>query len=563
MPTHRDEYRVRSLHRWRAPVALAGVLALSPVVLEGQGVRVRGITTLRFLELRPFVDDSVPFNTTQPGAIEYRQLADGRVVRCVDGDRFCRFKRAGGVANALPVVQDLQVSGWGLGRGISMHADLRFRGAMGSQPALWPRAQDAFDALTAYVELDRPRYSARVGRQYATTGLGVYNYDGAMLTLRPSRKLTLEGFGGWSLAQGLNEPLTSSEIAAVDELPPDRNAFVVGAQLRVRPSTRSSVNAMYQRDVRVNRSALYAERIALDGTWRLGNAGLDGSFSQDLSANAVNEARARLSLPTVKRTTLSVEARRFRPFFELWTIWGAFSPVGFDEGRVQASWRSAAQTWLLDVHGAKRQWQETDAGLDFDPLRADGWRVGGNAMWRVTSAWHTNASYSADVGFGAARSEGDLGVRWERGRGYLGANVSAFQSIYEFRVGTGRVFGTGIDAGWQLNPDVRIVGDVSLYQQLAKNRAPTTDWTQHRATMRFEWMLGSDPGTRVAGATQRRADARARGEAALATTRAGRLPATRGAPAGGSPDAGSPDAGSPEAGSSDAGSPAGTPELRP
>ena len=157
-----------------------------------------------------------------------------------------------------------------------------------------------------------------------------------MLTLRPSRRLTVEGFGGWSLAQGLNEPLTSSEIAAVDELPPDRNAFVVGAQLRVRPSARSSVNAMYQRDVRVNRSALYAERIALDGTWRVGDAGVDGSFSQDLSANVVNEARVRLKLPTVRRTTVSIEARRFRPFFELWTIWGAFSPVGFDEGRLQA-----------------------------------------------------------------------------------------------------------------------------------------------------------------------------------------------------------------------------------
>ncbi len=531
-----DVRRMMHWNRLAVFVAMAGLVATRPVALEAQGVRVRGVTTIRFLELRPFVDDSVPFSTTQPGEVEYRQLADGRVVRCVEGDPYCRFKRAGGVANAMPVVQDLQVSGWGLGRGVSVHADLRLRSAMGSQPALWPRAEDAFDALTAYVELERPRYAARVGRQYATTGLGVYNYDGAMLTLRPSRRLTVEGFGGWSLAQGLNEPLTSSEIAAVDELPPDRNAFVVGAQLRVRPSARSSVNAMYQRDVRVNRSALYAERIALDGTWRVGDAGVDGSFSQDLSANVVNEARVRLKLPTVRRTTVSIEARRFRPFFELWTIWGAFSPVGFDEGRLQASWRNVAQTWSLDIHGAKRRWQETDAGLDFDPLRAEGWRVGGNAMWRIATNWQTNASYSADVGFGAARSEGDVGVHWERGRGYLGATASAFQSIYEFRVGTGRVLGAGFDAGWQVNPDVRLVGDISVYQQLARESAPSTDWTQRRATVRFEWMLGSDPGTRVASATQRRADARARGEAALVTTRAGRLPATMGAPAAGTPE---------------------------
>jgi hypothetical protein len=83
---------------------------------------------------------------------------------------------------------------------------------------------------------------------------------------------------------------------------------------------------------------------------------------------------------------------------------------------------------------------------------------------------------------------------------------------------------------------VRLVGDISVYQQLARESAPSTDWTQRRATVRFEWMLGSDPGTRVASATQRRADARARGEAALVTTRAGRLPATMGAPAAGTPE---------------------------
>ncbi len=529
--------RLPPTHRQLMRIAAAGLIAwwilpLSPIPLEAQGIRVRGVTTLRFLELRPFVDDSVPFSTTQPGAVEYRQLADGRVVRCVDGDPYCRFKRAGSVANALPVVQDLQVSGWGLGRGISVHADLRLRGAMGSQPALWPRAEDAFDALSAYVDFDRPRYAARVGRQYAATGLGVYNYDGAMLTLRPSRHVTVEGFGGWSLAQGLNEPLTTGEIGAVDELPPDRNAFVVGAQARVRPTTRSALNATYQRDVRVNRSALYAERFALDGTWRFGTAGLDGAFSKDLSANVVNEARARVLLPVVYGTTVSVEARRFRPFFELWTIWGAFSPVGFDEGRLQVSWRNVAQTWSFDAHGAKRRWQATDAGLDFDPLRADGWRIGGKVMWRPAVNWQTDASYSADVGFGAARSEGDLGLHWEHGRTFVGASASAFQSIYEFRIGTGRVLGAGLDAGWQLNPDVRLVGDVTMYRQVARESAPFTDWTQRRATLRFEWTLGTDPGMPVVSAAQRRADARVR---SAETTRAGRLTGTMGTPGTGTP----------------------------
>lgn len=299
-------------------VALAVVaLAAVPRVMDAQGVRIRGVTSVRFLELRPFIDDSVAVGTTLPGAIDYRQTADGLVVRCVEGDAFCRFKRAGSTANALPLTQDLQMTAWGLGRGISLHADVRMRNAMGSQPALWPRAEDAFDALTAYVELDRAQVTARAGRQYATSGLGFYNYDGASLTYRPNRRVTLEGFGGWSLAQGLNEQVTTSEIGAVDELPPDRNALLVGAQVRLRPTDRSSLSALYQREVRDNRSALYSERIAVDGTWRFGRAGLEGSMQRDLSTNEFNELRARFRLPPIQQTVVSLEARHFRPFFQL------------------------------------------------------------------------------------------------------------------------------------------------------------------------------------------------------------------------------------------------------
>ncbi len=509
-----------------------GTLGVLPTPLAAQGARIRGVTSMRLLELRPFLDDSVLASTTLPRAVDYRQLADGRVVRCVTGDTYCRFKSAGKAANTVPLVQDLQLTAWGLGRGISAHADVRVRSAMGTQPALWPRAQDAFDALSAYVAFDRARYTVRAGRQYATSGLGLYNFDGATVITRPSRRVALEAFGGWSLAQGLNESFTSSEIAAIDELPPDRNALLAGAQLRVRPTDATAFSALYQREVRANRSALYSERVALDGSWRLGRTDLEGAFQQDLATGAVNEGRVRVRLPTVKRVGLVLEARHFRPFFELWTIWGAFSPVGFDEGRLQASWRTASNAFTLNVHGARRKWDDTDAGLDFDPLRSDGWRVGGNVAWRLASAWHASGGYSVDVGYGAARSEGDASLHWQRRSVFLGATASAFQSIYEFRIGTGRVLGAGLDAGWQITPDLRVVGDASLYQQLARNGAPSTDWTQRRASVRFEWTVGSDPGEGAVSAATRKAMARTRGEAELArlAQRPTALPTTANSP---------------------------------
>lgn len=427
-----------SLNSAVAAFALAVVSCIAVSAGDAQGIRIRGTTTMRFLELRPFVDDSVPFDATLPGAVEYRQLPNGTVVRCVEGDPYCLFKRSATAATSLPLVQDIELTGWGLGRGLSVHADVRFRGALGSQRALYPREGDSFDALSAYVQLDRTYYTAKVGRQYAASGLGVYNYDGASLSWRPNRRIALEGFGGWSLAQSLNESVTTSEIAAVDELPPDRNAYIVGAQLQLKPTSRSSFSALYQRELRVNRSALYSERAAMDGSVSIGNAAIDGAFQYDLSMTQVNELRVRVRAPQVANTVVSLEGRHFRPFFELWTIWGAFSPVGFDEARLDATWRNSARTLSVDVNGARRKWGDTQAGLDFAPLRDDGWRVGGGLNWRATKSVQANASYSADVGFGASRSEGDVGLHWERGRGYIGVTGSTFQSIYEFRVGTNR-----------------------------------------------------------------------------------------------------------------------------
>lgn len=508
---------MRPINRFTTAAALTALLALpTHTSLSAQGVLVRGTTTANFLELRGMVPDSVPFAQTTPGLFALRQLANGLTVSCGEGDAYCKYYRAGAVTSAVPLLQDLDVTAWGIGRGLSLHASVRIREAAGANAALWPRANDRFDAMTAYLQYDRMRYTVRAGRQYTGTGLGVYNFDGASLTWRPARQLTLEGYAGWSLVQGVNEALTTTELATFDELPPDRNAYLLGAQLRARPTSSTAVHAVYQRELRDNRSALYSERLAMDGLWRVKGGSVEAAWQQDLAMAVTNELRVRVRAPTIARTTLSLEARRYRPFFELWTIWGAFSPVGFDEGRAQLGWISPNGAFSADVHGARRRWEDTDAGLGFAPLRREGWRAGGAAAWRFSSAWHVNGSYSADIGAGASRTEGDVGVHYTRGDFFVGVNGTAFQSIYEFRVGTGRVVGLGGDFGWQVRPDLRLVGSGTSYRQLARNALPSTDWNQRRATLRLEWTVGDDPGMRGQSAAERKQAARARGSQELA-----------------------------------------------
>lgn len=475
------------------------VTVVGPTTGLAQGLRIRGTTTSRLLELRPFVSDSV-LATSVIDTVEsssYRLAPNGLVVKCISGETWCRYRRsADRRESAVPVFQDLDITAWGLGEGVSMHAELRGRTAFGSDRELWPRALDRFDLLAAYAEVSRERGEARVGRQWLTSGLGFYNFDGAAVTVRPWRRLTVQSWGGLSLARGLNELRTSGEIANLDEFPPDQDAWIMGTEVRVRPTATSTASVMYQRELQRDRGGLFSERLAADGTLRLGTIGLEAALEHDLAQQHLNHARVQLRLPSLRGVQLAVEGRRFRPLFELWTIWGAFSPVGFNEGSLFAAWTTPSRNLGLDLRGSWRQWDETDAGLQSTPLRDRGWRVSGDATWRPRPAFMVHGGYAIDIGLGAARNDGSIGVRWDgASRWSLGTSATTFQSIYEYRLGTGRVYGGAIDGALRIRRDVRLVGDFAVYEQSFRNRAPQTDWSQRRGTLRIEWtasMGGAD-----------------------------------------------------------------------
>ena len=241
---------------------IAGLLLLGSTTALAQGVRITGVTSMQAVDLRPLVEDSVPIGQAV-GSGPYRVLMDGRLVRCIEGELVCRFRSSGSREMAAPVVQDLRAVAWGFGQGISFHAHVRARGSVAGRDSLWPRAADAFDAIEAWMEVDRGPVVARLGRQWAIGGLGVHNYDGASVQLRRGRA-SLEAFGGRSLVAGLNEPVAGSQFGAIDDLPPDEHGWLVGLSARAPLSTRGAIGATWQRVVRGDRAALYSDRIALN-----------------------------------------------------------------------------------------------------------------------------------------------------------------------------------------------------------------------------------------------------------------------------------------------------------
>jgi hypothetical protein len=469
------------------------LLVGSAPAARAQSARISGTSSLQYVQLRPLMADSVPVEeATGEGLI--RRTAAGYLVRCVEGDRFCRFTRSDARTAVMPVIQDITVNAWGLGQGVRVQAQLRTRAAVGGHARLWPMADDAFDALTAFVELDRPLFRVRGGRQWKISGLGYYNFDGASALYRARPGLTLEAYGGWSLARGLNEPRTSASLAAIEPFAPDKRGLLLGTQISYRHAG-LGVAALYQREIRSDRLGLYTERVAADATWRWNRGSLTGTFEADLGAGVVNDARLAANLAVGGGVQARAFARHYQPFFELWTIWGAFAPVGFSEGGLGVASRPVGRPFEVDVEVARRTYDETGASTAFGTFRDDGWTAFANGSWRLDRDWLAQGDYRIDFGFGAARSEAGLRLQHDLGEAtYLGANLIGFERQFEFRVARGSVLGAGLDGRMRIGPRSRLTGSLMAYRHRGLGGAPDVDWSQFRGMLQFEWTLGPEPG---------------------------------------------------------------------
>ena len=441
--------------------ALLG-LVLLPATLVAQGTRITGVTSAQYVELRPISIDSAGVVTS------------------------------GSLVNAAPFLQDLTFVGWGLMQGFSVHVNTRTRAQLAHDGLVYPRSNDRFDLLDAHAELDRGSWRGRLGRQAVVGGLGVHDFDGAALLVRRGT-LGVEGWAGRSLAAGLFDPHTTAELAAVETRPPDQDGVVFGTRIRVRPTAASAASFTYQRVLIADRSGLYSERAALDAESRGRGVTADLGLQYDLGSGDWNQARLRVGTGAAVPVRLSGEVRHEQPFFELWTIWGAFAPVGFNEARSTLGWRPRGRPVALSIHGGYRKYAESNA-TNID-LRTNGWRAGLDMTWTGTGPWSASASYDVDVGFGASRTDGRANLRWNASPDrWLGVDASALQNIYEFRLGTGRVIGGMVTGGWRLRADTQLGFDAGVYRHLLTNGATGPDWTQRRAALRVEWTLGRDPG---------------------------------------------------------------------
>ena len=484
-------YRVR-----RTVPAFLLLPLIAPVVLHAQGFRGTATTTTRYLELRPIVRDTVSRErvTELPdGRLEF----EGRAVTCVT-DLPCVFYRPGEVQSATFATQDVGLTAWGFGvTGLSATVLLRARADLAGEFE-WPRSDDPFDAVLAYAQYNRGMLRARVGRQLNASGLGFSGYDGLNLLVEPLAGLSVEGYAGRSLLRGTSEPRDEA-LRGVEDFPFDsvsRQFYLFGAAARWEPRAGTAFTVRYQREIQGLQGAISAERASFDVTTQLLRpVRLEAALDYDVAFNRVGKAHVRAQAPLLhSRLILEATARRYQPWFDLFTIWGFFSPVAYHEGELRATWRPlpALRVWGA---GAYRRYQDSDAPIVLGGVEREGKRGELGAEWLADTRLSFDGSFRWEQGAGAFLSSGDATVRWSPlDRLSVFVDGSAFQQIEEFRVGEGMVTGVGGGAEVELLSRTRLLAGANLYRQDFQNRPSAADWNQLRAYASLNIGFGEDPG---------------------------------------------------------------------
>jgi hypothetical protein len=491
-------WAARGRHRFTC--SLAACTLLTAVPAAAQQLRVSGTTALRYIELRPLIRDSIAA-VDVGGSGLLRVLPDGRSARCVPEDPYCRMTAQGPRVAAIPLLHDLEASAWGFGRGVRGYAQVRMRTALGSGALLWPQADDAFDLVVAYAELERARYRVRAGRQWQLSGLGFYNFDGVNARLESAHGAGVEGWLGRSLMRGMNETRAAGALASIEELAPAAGGLLVGINARYRPSPRLSMGATYQADFRTDGAGLWAE-LAAASVSLAGTAGdIDARLELDVASMALNEGGLRFRSTPVGPFVLHAGARRYRPYFELWTIWGAFAPVGFDELTGGVAWSPGPRAPLVRAEASYRSYGDTGVEHALDSFRGSGGGASLSAVWAPVARWRMDAAMRAEGGFGAARRDGHIGVMHRLGDvGSLAVQALAFERLYEFRLDEGTVYGLAAELSLRLSSRAQLAAGAAAYHYPARSQAAGVDWNQRRGTLRVQWTAGAEPAPPLARA---------------------------------------------------------------
>jgi len=477
-----------------SPAALSIVLScLASTMVSAQGYRIQLDTRFQAVAFRGVTPDSIPTGSAVVGTGGGFETPDGFAVACPPGASFCSYFRPGPRLTSVPLVSTADVTVWGLGvRGLSFRGNARW-GVDLEDDDRWPGTQPALQLLEGYAEYATPGITGRLGRQHITGRLGWTGVDGAALTVRlPSLGLELSGYGGWGLARGLDVPINSPALNPLDDFQLQERHLTAGAVFGWR-SRWADLRAEYRREVDPSVDFFISERTALTAVLRPAERlTLTGGAEYDLAQGWWGTSDLFLQYVDA-RLYADAGVRRYRPYFELWTIWGAFSPVPYTS--IQGSIAVSPVGPLRIRAGGERYWySESGAETALDSFEDRGWRTWASATATVNRSLTVEGGYRAEFGPGASSRTWDGRVTWVPTPSLtVAAFGSRFTRPLELRFNDVRVNAAGVDAALRASDRLQLA--VTAAQYFEDRRRPDAgafDWNQFRLHARVTWVFGSD-----------------------------------------------------------------------
>ncbi len=447
----------------RLRVLIAAVLlAHRSAPVDAQSYRARVDAGSQAVAFRGLIADSLPIASAVPSAHGGLQTPDGHAVRCGSGD-YCYFMRPGPELRSIPLTASASVTLWGLGvQGLSLRATGRYLEDLGSDEA-WPGTQPVAQLIEGYLEYQRSAVTTRAGRLLLASRLEAIGFDGGWVRGRWDRaSLDFSGYGGWGLGQAAALPVTSPALDPLDEWRPRDRQLVAGAGATWLHRL-VDVRAEYRREVDPRDDYFVSERTALSFGARAASWRAVGGLDYNLAEGRVGSADLTLTY-WQQRFSVSGGARRYLPYFSLWTLWGAFSPIPYNAVNAAAEVRAMS---FLSLHawGELYRYENADVSTGLVPdLEDRGWRATAGATATIGSQWTVYGNYGIEHGPGASGLFVDGWVTFNPTERYsfdLYGGTLARPLELRFYDATTRWIGGR--AAWQINAQRRLWADVALF----------------------------------------------------------------------------------------------------
>lgn len=471
---------------------LALVCAAAAAPVHAQGYRLRLDARAQAVSYRGVTADSVLASSTSPGTGGGPVSPDGHAVDCLTGATYCHFFRPGPERRGGPLVTSADLTMWGFGvTGLSLRLNTRLGVDLGDSD-VWPGTDPAVQLVEAYAEYAAERYTVRAGRQVAASRLGVAVFDGGSAIVRQSAwGLEAGVYAGWGLGQASVLPITSPALNPLDDYRPDRRQVTAGGHVGwSTPWFDSRVD--YEREVDPRSDYFVSERVGFNADIHpIPRWSVVGGAEYDMAQGWWGSADASLRYTSPLVTVLG-GYRRYRPHFDLWTIWGAFSPVPYNavEG---AAWVRPIPELQVRVRGERYWFQNTETTTPLVVEEDRGWRVGFGGTWEVSPRWSVDAGYHAEFGPGASSRGYDASVTYTPDpRISVTAFGSTLNRPLEFRFSDAEVRYYGLDAAYSPLERLRLSAGVARAEE-DRNRpdAGSLDWNQWRVNARVTLYLDS------------------------------------------------------------------------